>query len=167
MSMNDEQQKLAEDNMKLVHFIINKHYPSFNRNEDVAQVGMMALCRAAMAWDESKGKFSTIASVYILNDIKRYFKTIAPKAEVLSLDYEYEGSATLSDVIQGDSDVQSVSDVVDFLENEKKINQEVLTMFAQGYESKEIAHHLGVTRSYVNTIKRIAKLKWEDMYNDR
>lgn len=167
MNMNDGQRKLAEDNMKLVHFIINKHYPFCNGNDDVIQVGMMALCRAAMAWDESKGKFSTIASVYIVNAIKKHFSETRQKAEVLSLDYEYEGASTLSDVIEGDHDVESLSDVIDFLESEKKINREVLSMFAQGYESKEIASHLGVTRSYVNTIKRIAKLKWEDMNNDK
>ena len=165
MNMNDEQRKLAEDNMTLVHFIINKYFPQHNYDDDVIQAGMVGLCKATMAWDKDKGAFSTIATNYILNHIRTHFGKNKQKAEVLSLEYEYDDSMTLADVVKGDSDVSSVCGVIDFLSNETETNQKVLLMLAQGYKSKEIAEILGMTRSNVNTIKRMAKLRWGYMYD--
>ena len=65
MNMNDEQQRLVTDNMKLVHFVVNKYYPTFNGNEDVSQVGMVGLCKAALAWNPEKTTFTTCACNYI------------------------------------------------------------------------------------------------------
>ena len=166
MLMNDEQRKLAEDNISLVYYIVNKYFPQHSRDDDVIQAGMFGLCKATMIWDESKGAFSTIAGHYIVNYIKRHFQKTIVKVDTLSLEYEYEDSMTLADVVKGDGDVSTVCSVAEFLGNEKKIDQTVLMMFAQGYKSKEIAVHLGVTRSYVNTIKRLAKIKWEGFCNE-
>ena len=39
MPMNKNE--LVEKNMKLVYYIINKHYPTYSYNEDVIQEGMV------------------------------------------------------------------------------------------------------------------------------
>ena len=79
-------EKLIEDNMKLVYFIVHKYYPAFGKNEDVIQEGMVGLVKAADTWDESKSKFSTYACACILTEIRTYFKQQSKHQNVLSLD---------------------------------------------------------------------------------
>lgn len=68
--MTDEERKLAEDNMKLVYFVINKFYPQYSQDEDVASIGMIGLLKAAEMWEPSKGAFSTIATTAIKSEIR-------------------------------------------------------------------------------------------------
>lgn len=167
MNMNDDQRKLAEDNMTLVYYIVNKYYPQHTRDDDVIQAGMFGLCKAAMVYDESKGAFSTIAGNYIVNYIKHHFRKVTPKAEVLSLDYEYDNSITLADVVKGDCDVASTLAFRQFVENEDERTRLVMGLYLQGYGSEEIAEMTGIKRRTVVKVKRLAQLKWEGMCNER
>lgn len=161
MSMNDEQQKLVTDNIALVHFLIRKHYPTFYSNEDVVQNGMVGLCKAAKYWDSSKSTFSTYAGKCILNEIKNHFRESILAQSVLSLDYEYEGGMMLSEAIEGDTDVDSTFEVEEFLGKEKEKNKLVLSLYAQGYTTREISEMTGIGVRGVARIKRIAQKKWE------
>ena len=135
MNMNDEQQKLVADNMTLVHYLINRYYPTFKGNEDVVQTGMVGLCKAAMYWNSGKSTFTTYASKCILNEIKNYFKENITEQPSLSLDYEYEGGVMLSEAIEGDSNVNSTFDLEEFIGKEKTKNKLFLSLFAQVYTS--------------------------------
>lgn len=159
--MNDEQQKLVTDNMTLVHFLINRYYPTFNGNEDVVQTGMVGLCKAAKSWDSSKSTFPTYASNCILNEIKNYFRKNIETQPSLSLDYEYEGGAMLSEVIEGDVDVNSTFELTEFLGKEKEKNKLVLSLYAQGYTTQEISEMTGIGIRGVARIKRLIRKKWE------
>ena len=161
MSMNDEQEKLVTDNMALVHFLINRYYPTFNGNEDVVQTGMVGLCKAAKTWDSSKSTFPTYAGRCILNEIKNYFRVNIEVQPSLSLDYEYEGGAMLSEVIEGDTDVNSTFELTEFLGKEKDKHKKVLSLYAQGYTTQEIAEITGIGRRGVARIKRMTQKKWE------
>jgi RNA polymerase sigma factor (sigma-70 family) len=161
MNMNDEQQRLVTDNMKLVHFVVNKYYPTFNGNEDVSQVGMVGLCKAALAWNPEKTTFTTCACNYIRNEIRLYFRENLVEQQPLSLDYEYEGDMTLSDAIEGDTDVNSTIGFDEFLAEEPERTQLIIKLQSQGYTLTEIADVLGVPYQTVAQVKRNLKLKWE------
>lgn len=67
--MKDREQKIL-DNMKLVHYIIHKHFPQYMTNQDVIQNGYVGLIKAVDSFDESTGNtFSTYAARCIFNEV--------------------------------------------------------------------------------------------------
>lgn len=68
-----DKNKLIEDNMNLVYYLISRYYPTFIKDEDLIQCGMVGLCKAANSSNAIKYKFSTYASACILNEIKSEF----------------------------------------------------------------------------------------------
>jgi RNA polymerase sigma factor (sigma-70 family) len=68
--LTTKQQKLVEDSMALVNFMINRYFPLLRGDEDAFQTGCVGLCKAARQFDESKGfKFSTLASKCIWGEL--------------------------------------------------------------------------------------------------
>ena len=86
MPMNDNQQKLVDENVGLVRFLIGKYYPTFSHDEDVYQSGMIGLCKAADASDSIKTKFSAYAARCILNEINNEFTRRKKYNNEVSLD---------------------------------------------------------------------------------
>lgn len=162
--------KLIEDNMNLVYYLINRYYPNYNKDEDVIQEGMVGLVKAADRWDESKGKFSTFASKCILNQIKRYFIVQSRHFYQLSLDtvlpvnsLDDGTSATFADLVvdeSGDVDFELIEDE-EFVSELDDLDREILAYYQKGYRQFEICKILGIHKSTVHA--RIAKMRkrWE------
>lgn len=74
--LNEEQQKLVEDNLGLVGFVLSRYFSNGRRvlatEDDAVQIGRLALCKAAERYDSSAGKFSTYAVHTIVGEYKRY-----------------------------------------------------------------------------------------------
>lgn len=68
----------VEDNLKLVHYTLRKHFPQFINTqdyEDVFQVGCIGLVKACDNFDESLGfKFTTYAVSRIWGEIKTHLR---------------------------------------------------------------------------------------------
>lgn len=67
--------QLFQDNQNLVKFCYNKYikHRSISDTEDIMQQGMLALWKAALQYDESKGiAFSTYATHYISGYMRQY-----------------------------------------------------------------------------------------------
>jgi len=63
---------LISENLGLVKLFVNKMNYGYVDKEDLYQAGLMGLFNAANHYDQSRGvKFSTFASYYIVNEIKR------------------------------------------------------------------------------------------------
>lgn len=150
-------QELIENNMRLVHFIIKQHFPTLVYDEDIVQCGMVGLCKAADYYDESKGMFSTIASVWIRNEIYSELRRRKKHQGVYSLDYEYElddgEKVTVGDIQIGDEDV-------DYLDTEyiyKKLTPreaKVLDLVRSGLSYRKAGDVCGVSRTYVWQVMR-------------
>ena len=71
--MTNEQRKLAEDNIDLVKFAINKYLCSMPFDfEDMVSIGYYGLCRAAIGFNPNKNHtFSTYAIMAIVRTIRR------------------------------------------------------------------------------------------------
>ena len=162
-------QQLIEDNMNLVYFIISREYPSYMKDEDVIQSGMLGLCRAAERFDGEKGTFSTLAGKCIRNEICMEFRRRKKDKGNLSLDYEVtddeEGSVLFGDLIKGKSDVDyvDVDPIMNELNNREK---EVLTLLMNGLSPTEITEMYGWSRHRTNSIIRKIKLVWRNCYED-
>ena len=69
MRMTDEQRKLVEDNHNLIYGFLNKK----ELTDDYYDIVALGLCKAAMNYDESKGRFSTLAFKCMDREIGIYY----------------------------------------------------------------------------------------------
>lgn len=161
-------ERLVEENMNLVYYLVNTYYPAFSTDEDIIQAGMVGLCKAANTWDESISTFSTYASKCILNEICREFRARKKHYGTLSLDYEVDtddGSVPFSDIIEGEQDI-------DFVDTEPVMNRlspkekEVFALLAAGLSPSEITEKFGWSRERTNFIMRKIRLVWRNYNGD-
>lgn len=164
---SSERDDLIVNNMKLVYFIINRYYPKFIGDEDVKQEGMVALINAANKWDPSRSRFSTYASICILNHIGKYLEHEGHRIKTVSLDdvcaSDEDGNQTLlSEVIAGDDTIDlTFSLFAEFYDSlcdyDKKLLELSLVM-----SQTEIGKELGVHRLKINRRKSELKQLWKD-----
>ena len=161
MTKND----LIEQNMKLVYYIVSKDYPTFIRDEDIIQSGMLGLCKAAQNWDASKSQFSTYACKCIRNEINGEFIRRKPHSKNLSMEAKVGADGTLGDILPGDDDFCMV-DYSDFQGRLSGLENEVLEMKNLGYRTDEIAYILDTSVVKVQKILRTIRLKWKKYYEN-
>lgn len=156
--------KLIEDNINLVYFVIHKNFPNYATDEDIVQVGMLGLCKAANSWNESKGTFSTFAIPSIYNTICKEFRSRNRHKPTYSLEYNYSESdddpLTLGDMLVGDSDVDWV-DIEELCSPLSERERTIVEMKRTGLTQPEIAKKLGVSQQCVSSYLRQAKLRME------
>ena len=157
--MTSERQKLVEDNLPLVYFIISKEYPTFIGDEDLAQSASLGLCQAANNWDETKGLFSTYAGKCIRNEINKEFIRRKPHSKNISLQTTLTEKLTLDEVLVGEEDVV----IMDELFYDTLIDEEIkaFELYYVGYSADEIAEEMGCKIQKANKLLRIIKKKWE------
>ena len=157
-------QKLIEDNINLVYFVINQNFPRYRTDEDLVQVGMMGLCQAANAWDEDKGIFSSFAVRGIYNAICKEFRCRNQQKFTYSLDYNYSDSedecVSLGDILVGDLDVDWVDTdgLYDLLTEKERV---IVDMRLKGLTLREISKEVGVSQQNIRKHLRKAKLRLE------
>lgn len=183
--------KLIEHNLRLVAYIVNKHYSESKDIEDLISIGTIGLIRAAETFDPEKDiSFSTYASTCIQNQIKMYFRKNKHRANELYLNDPIDTDKNGNEITMADifSDSASVDDEVDLKidmdklyryincvldEREKEIivrryGLSVNRRAARPMTQREVADKMGISRSYVSRIekKALAKLKAEFCKND-
>lgn len=175
MRTKEEIEKLVEDNISLVDFMLYKHFKTFinlypNLVDDLKQEGAIGLMKAAEQFDETKGAFTTIATFKIKNAMLRFYQRYVkrhynnPKVTIISSDKnitEDENITLLDSIIIENSEkdyrVNSIMTRTEYSEI-KDINL-ILNMTAQGYSQEEIAKVIGT--SQVQVSRRIIKFKQE------
>ena len=183
--------KLIEHNLRLVAYIVNKHYSESRDTEDLVSIGTIGLIRAAETFDPAKDiSFSTYASTCIQNQIKMHFRKNKHRSSEVyindPIDTDKNGNEiTLADIF---SDGTCVDDEVDLkLDTEKlyrllgqTLDERERDILVKRYglaingkasvplTQREIADKLGISRSYVSRIEKraIDKLKAMFMRND-
>lgn len=81
LNLNVEEEKVFKENDKLIHFTINKYFPTwrtihFVEYDDLYQIGAIGLIKAIKRFDPEKfdTKLSTYAVPMIFGEIRRYFR---------------------------------------------------------------------------------------------
>lgn len=175
MKTKEEINRLVEDNISLVDFMLYKHFKMFinlypNLVDDLKQEGYIGLIKAAERFDESKGAFITIATFCIKKTMMRFYQRYVKKhynnknITVISADVTVtdDENITLLDTIfsedyEKDYRIDSIMTRTEYSEV-KDINL-ILNMTAQGYSQEEIAKVIGI--SQVQVSRRIIKFKQE------
>lgn len=155
--------ELIEENMPLVYFIVNKYFPTYRGNEDIIQIGMIGLCRAADFYDPNKGTFSTYAGKYIANEIRRSFRGSNKEIKCMSLDRLIldESANDFHDIISTvEVDFDSDIDRERFESTLTPKQTEVLNGLKRGLTQVEMAKEFGVSHQAVGSIVRTIRRNW-------
>ena len=178
--------KLIEHNLRLVAYIVNKHFGDARDIEDLVSIGTIGLIRAAETFDPAKEiSFSTYASTCIQNQIKMYFRKNKHRSSEVYLndpiDTDKNGNEiTMADIFSDDTSIDTevdlkldtdalyryVNTVLDDRERDiivKRYGLSVNGKASRPLTQREVADMLGISRSYVSRIekKAIDKLKSE------
>ena len=156
-----EQQKLAADNHNLIYDCLHRNGWDIDEYYDLAAIG---LCKAAMAYDPSKGKFTALAYRAMSNEVKKTFELAACKkrtATLVSLDAPIEGTqATYGGLISKGPDPEDeaiCSEIIDKILQMKPDIKEAVLLTYQGKSTKEIAKRQGCTHQYISRKLRTAR----------
>lgn len=145
--------------------IINKYARYFGREmyEDVQQELRIAVIEAAKSikYIEQEGKCIN----YIVRTIKHRFVTLYKKQ------YEYNEREELTDEVDGSLQVDFYKDVeiyIDIQQFCKQFNgrqQAIIKgIMMYGYGDTELARNLGVTRQYINRVKKKLFVKMQQVF---
>lgn len=157
---HEERNKLVEDNMRIVYHIVNK-YPWTLRDDDLTQIGMLALIHAVDTWDESRSKLSSwaykIVSFAVRRELKRRYNEVRPTS--LDIPYGADGTdETLADNIPGEMGVD-LSQSVLYEANLTADEMEILEYSVAGGKPSELCEKLGKSRQAINALHRRALYK--------
>ena len=193
--LKDGDEKARNDlivhNLRLVSYIVKKHYSESREQDDLISIGIIGLIRAVETFSDDKSvNFSTYASKCIDNQIKMHFrKTKRLQSEVYidaPIDEDKDGNPlTIADVFKDMADVENEVDLkIDLKklycyinetldEREKLIlckryglstnKGEVQTAMTQ----REVAKMLKISRSYVSRIEKKALSKLEKRFSEK
>ncbi|MGN1338252.1 MAG: RNA polymerase sporulation sigma factor SigK [Candidatus Coprovivens sp.] len=175
---NKYRNKLIEHNLRLVAHIVKKFEGIYKDTDDLISIGTIGLIKGIDSYDSSKNiRITTYAARCIENEILMYFRSNKKYCNDVSLN-DYIGvdkdgnSISLIDVIEDEgvdlsvkvSNSIDIEALIKYLDVLKKQEREIIIkrygLFnSKEYTQKEIAHEMGISRSYVSRIEKKALYK--------
>lgn len=173
-SLNIMQQHLVEDNHNLIYSFAHSKELDLEEYYDLLAI---ALCKAALIFDENKGMFSTLVYKCMNNEVKlikrkeNEQKTI-PKYMVDSLDYIYSSDNndvenSLKDKIIKDIFPAPDENVVNsimfnnfYYQNLDERERLIVDLVFQGKNQTDISKKLSVSQPQVSRLIKSVKIKW-------
>ncbi len=171
----EARQKLILHNLRLVSHIVRKYYSTAQDPEDLVSIGTIGLVKAVDTFHVENGaKFATYAAKCVQNEILMHFRSQKKHASEVSLnetiDMDRDGNPlTYIDVICSDEDIADEIDRKIMTGKMVKCITTVLTprerqivimRYGLGDHppraQREVAAHLGISRSYVSRIEKSA-----------
>ena len=166
---------LVERNLRLVAHIMKKYYASESDQEDLISIGTIGLIKAVSSYRLDKNiRLATYASRCIENEILMHFRAGRKRAQDVSLSELIETGADgaaleLQDVVAGEEDLL---EELSSRENARRLRSAVEAVLTdqerevvcmryglfgrQAQKQREVAAHLGISRSYVSRIEKRA-----------
>lgn len=146
----------------LIHSVLTKKLPNYIGDEDLVQVGRIALWKSAKRYDPDKGKFSTYAykAIYhaMLKELSKRKNDVSLNTTVAG-DEELEFQDTIADLRQSLDGAELKFELEDFYKTLKPKKQEILRRKANGETYREIAKAMNISYFDVgNELKSIRKL---------
>lgn len=167
--------KIIEHNLRLVSHIIRKYYASYGAQDELLSIGSFGLIKAVDSFKCEVGtRFATYGAKCIQNEILMHFRSKKKAGMEVSInetiDIDKDGNPlTYLDIISVD---ESMTESIEMKNYVKKVRELVsshlegrekeiiiLRYGLNGYEPKtqrEVAKHLGISRSYVSRIEKRA-----------
>lgn len=171
---------IIEHNLRLVSHIVRKYYGSYAFTDDLLSIGSIGLIKAVDTFRTENGtRFATYAARCVQNEILMFFRAQKKLSQEISIneqiDVDRDGNPlTYLDIIASeesvDEDIEKsmhlrrIRELVDSVLAEREREIVVLRYGLCGYQpltQREVARHLGISRSYVSRIEKrsLEKLK--------
>lgn len=160
--MTTEQLKLVDENHNLIYYYINKNLDG--NIEDWYGIIAIALCKAAINFDKSKGTFATYAIRCMENEYRmeiRKLNTDSRKCDrnAISLDITVteDGDCTLGDIVADKSikleeGCMTIVDMQRLLDSMSERDKNVILLTLLGYNQQEIAKEKGISQGCISKI---------------
>ena len=167
--------KLIEHNLRLVSHIIKKYYSSYENPDELLSIGSLGLIKAVDSFKPCFGtRFATYGARCVQNEILMFFRSKKKRSADVSIndtiDVDKDGNPlTYLDIISTEETIEKDLDLKVYFE---KLNELVETALPprekqiiilryglNGYQprtQREVANHLGISRSYVSRIEKKA-----------
>ena len=168
-------ERLILHNLRLVSHIVKKYYGTAKNAEDLVSIGSIGLIKAVDSFKPETGvKFATYAAKCIQNEILMFFRSQKKLSAEVSIhetiDVDRDGNPlTYMDVIATEDNVAEETDariknaavrrLVATVLDEREREVIVLRYGLTGKDpltQREVADHLGISRSYVSRIEKAA-----------
>ena len=166
---------LIEHNLRLVAHIVKKYYTANRDQDDLISVGTIGLIKAIDSFNIDNGaRFATYAGKCLQNEILMYFRAQKKQSMENSLsdavDVDKDGNPlTYMDILSVDDDIideidlrirsaklyKAISEKLDDRERTVITLRYGLTG-GRCYTQREVAERLGISRSYVSRIEKVA-----------
>lgn len=171
---------IIEHNLRLVPHIIKKYYSTYEAPDELLSVGSLGLVKAVDTFKHEYGtKFATYGARCIQNEILMFFRSQKKLQNEVSIneqiDIDKEGNPlTYMDIISTEDNIADDIDMRMHIERLRTLVESVLDKREReiivlryglgGFQprtQREVAEHLGISRSYVSRIekKALAELK--------
>lgn len=161
--LNEKQRKLIEDNYGLIWCIHDKYFRKFTDFDTYKDIANIAICKAALKWDESKGKFGSLLYWQIRSDINKYYRKWHTEQQKLnriaeSLETILPGldtdELTVGSMLASDENIEDeIVTKVHFQNEFNKLserNKQVIWMIANGIKQRDIAKEFGKSHQWVS-----------------
>ena len=174
---------LIERNLRLVSHIIKKYYSSYEAPEELISVGSLGLIKAVDSFKPVYGtRFATYGAKCVQNEILMYFRSQKKLQNEVSIndqiDIDKDGNPlTYLDIISSDEDIPYDIDMKCHIEklrhlvgkvlDEREREIIVLRYGLGGFQprtQREVAVHLGISRSYISRIEKRALEKLKEAF---
>ena len=177
--------KIIEHNLRLVSHIIRKYYASYENPDELLSIGSLGLIKAVDSFKPTFGtRFATYGAKCVQNEILMFFRSKKKRGIEISIndqiDVDKDGNPlTYLDIISAPQNMETDLDLkihieklrllVDtvLLPREKEII--ILRYGLKGFQprtQREVARHLGISRSYVYRIEKKALEKMKEAFGD-
>ncbi len=176
--------KIIEHNLRLVSHIIKKYYASYENQDELLSIGCLGLIKAVDTFNAGYGtRFATYGARCVQNEILMFFRSKKKNGLEVSIndtiDIDKDGNPlTYLDIISTEENIEGELDIKGYTEHlTRLINTElesrerdiiVLRYGLCGYQPKtqrEVASHLGISRSYVSRIEKHALEKLRSKFD--
>lgn len=178
--------KLIEHNLRLVAHIVRKYYTSYENPDDLVSIGSLGLIKAIDSFDcENGARFATYAAKCIQNEILMFFRSQKKLSCEVSInetiDTDRDGNPlTYSDIISTEDTIADDLDLKLHTQYAIRLITRILTprekeilILRYGLTGdpplaqREVAHKLGISRSYVSRIEKKALEKLRENFEAR
>ena len=173
--------KIIEHNLRLVSHIIKKYYSSYESPDELLSIGSLGLIKAVDSFKDNFGtRFATYGAKCVQNEILMFFRSKKKAGIEVSIndtiDVDKDGNPlTYLDIISVEESIEAVLDLkvhtekiralVDTMLSDREKEIVILRYGLKGYQPKtqrEVAKHLGISRSYVSRIEKRALERLRD-----
>ena len=176
---------LIEHNLRLVSHIIRKYYASYGAQDELLSIGSLGLIKAVDSFKPAFcTRFATYGAKCVQNEILMYFRSKKKRGIEISIndqiDVDKDGNPlTYLDIISQSESIESDLDMKVHIEKIRELldtvllprEQEIIVLRygLKGYQprtQREVARHLGISRSYVSRIEKKALEKLKEAFGD-